>query len=148
MANDNTNDALAHRQPPERNPDLKCLDRLVGTWEVSGGAQGGIRFEWMEDGFFLIQRVELEQIGQKIKGIEIIGRERPFGVEPGEDVKSRFHDNMGISATMSTNWRGSPLRFGAGIGVLQRTTRAPLATMATPLAASGCTRVVAGIGRP
>jgi hypothetical protein len=46
---------------PTASPDLKRLgDRLVGTWEVTGGAQGRVTFEWMEGGFFLIQRVDLE----------------------------------------------------------------------------------------
>jgi hypothetical protein len=63
------------QQPPDPSPDLKSLDRLVGTWEVSGGTQGRVTFEWMEGGFFLIQHVDLEQHGQKIKGIEIIGHD-------------------------------------------------------------------------
>lgn len=79
-------DAQAHRQSPEPNPDLKDLDRLVDTWEVSGGAQGKVTFEWIEGGFFLIQRVGLEQHGQRIRGIEIIGHERPFGAERGNKV--------------------------------------------------------------
>jgi hypothetical protein len=49
----------------------------------------------MEGGFFLLQHVDLEQYGQKVKGIEVIGHERPFGEEPGEEIKSRFYDNMG-----------------------------------------------------
>ena len=95
MADNNTNNAQAYQQPPQPSPDLKRLDRLVSTWEVAGGAQGRVRFEWMEGGFFLIQHVDLEQYGQKIKGIEIIGHERPFGAEPSEEIKSRFYDNMG-----------------------------------------------------
>src|SRR5215218_8940593 len=69
---------------------------------TSGGAQGRATYEWMEGGFFLIQHVDLQQYGQKIKGIEIIGHERPFGEEPGEEVKSRFYDNMGN--TLSGAW--------------------------------------------
>ena len=54
------NDSQAHQQPPRPNPDLRNLgERLVGTWEVSGGAQGRVTFEWMEGGFFLIQHVDL-----------------------------------------------------------------------------------------
>ena len=45
MADDDN--AQAHQQPPGPNPDLKGLDRLVGTWEMSGGAQGKVSFEWM-----------------------------------------------------------------------------------------------------
>jgi len=89
------NDSQAHPQPPQPNPDLRNLGRLVGTWEVSGGAQGRVTFEWMEGGFFLIQHVDLEQYGQRIKGLEIIGHARPFGGEPSEDIRSHFYDNMG-----------------------------------------------------
>jgi hypothetical protein len=89
------NDSQAHQQPPGPSPDLRNLNRLVGTWKVSGGAQGRVTFEWMEGGFFLLQHVDLEQYGQKIKGIEIIGHEKPFGAGPSEEIKSRFYDNMG-----------------------------------------------------
>lgn len=82
MADDNN--AQAHRQPPEPPPDLKDLDRLVGTWELSGEVRGTVTYEWMEGGYFLIQRVDLEQHGQKIWGIEIIGHEREFGAERGD----------------------------------------------------------------
>jgi hypothetical protein len=80
-------------QRPTPNPDLKRLgDALLGTWNVSGGAQGQVRFEWMEGGFFLIQHIEL---GDN-RGIEIIGHERGFGAaEPGEDIKSRYYGNKG-----------------------------------------------------
>ena len=72
------NNAQSNHQPPEPNPDLKNLgDRLVGTWEVSGGTQGKITFEWIEGGFFPIQDVDLKQYGQRSKGIEVIGHERP-----------------------------------------------------------------------
>jgi hypothetical protein len=29
-------DTQAYGRPPEPNPELRSLDRLVGTWEVSG----------------------------------------------------------------------------------------------------------------
>ena len=56
-------------QSSQSNPALKKLDKLVGTWEVSGGAQGKVTYEWMEGGFFLIQHVDLNDN----KGMEIIG---------------------------------------------------------------------------
>jgi hypothetical protein len=84
-----------YRQPPTPGPDLRALDRLVGTWTISGGAQGTAAYEWMEGGFFLLQRVELDQHGMKVKGMEVIGHERPFGAEPSADIRSRFYDNMG-----------------------------------------------------
>jgi len=83
-------------QQPEPAADLKALDRLVGTWEVSGGVNGRVVYEWLEGGFFLLQHVDLrQQDGQPIKGIEVIGHERPFGAEPGPEVKSRFYDGLG-----------------------------------------------------
>jgi hypothetical protein len=45
----------------------------------------------MEGGFFLIQHVDLEEYGQRIKGIKVIGHERQFGAEPSEDIRSRFY---------------------------------------------------------
>lgn len=77
------------------NPDLKSLDRLVGTWKVSGGAEGTIRYEWLEGGFFLMQHFDLLHGGHPVKGIEIIGHLQPFGEAPSEDIKSRIYDNAG-----------------------------------------------------
>jgi len=79
------------QQLPKPNPDLKNLEKLVGTWKVSGGAQGQIIFEWMEGGFFLIQRVDLMHTGHPVKGIEIIGHEQKFGEEPSAEIKTRFY---------------------------------------------------------
>jgi hypothetical protein len=64
MADDST---TPQPQPPQPNPDLRRLDRLVGTWNVAGGAQGQVTYQWMDGGFFLIRHVELEQYGQKSK---------------------------------------------------------------------------------
>jgi hypothetical protein len=111
---ENTGEARAY-QRPEPSPDLKSLgERLVGTWKVSGGAQGRVAFEWMEGGFFLIQRVELEQHGQKITGLEIIGHERPFGAEPSEEIKSRFYSNTGDTLDYVYELEGDALKIWAG----------------------------------
>jgi len=110
------------------NPDLQSLDRLVGTWEISGGAEGVCSYEWMEGGFFLAQHVDLEQAGQKIKGLEIIGHTHPFGEEPSEDIQSRFYsllDGMtldyvyelkGDTLTVWAGERGSPAYYEGRIG--------------------------------
>lgn len=68
------------------SPHLAALGRLVGTWRVDGGAEGLVTYEWMEGGFFLIQRVDLVQAGTPVRGIELIGHLRPFGDEPSEHV--------------------------------------------------------------
>jgi hypothetical protein len=111
-----------YQQPAAPDPDLKRLERLVGTWNVSGGAPGTVTYDWMEGGFFLIQRVDLEQFGEKITGIEIIGHERPYGAEPSKDIRSRFYDSMGntldyvyqLDGDVLTIWsgeKGSPAYF-------------------------------------
>jgi hypothetical protein len=104
------------------NPDMEGLNKLVGTWNVTGGAQGQVTYEWMEGGFFLIQHVDLEQEGQRLKGIEIIGHEQTFGAPPSEDIKSRYYDTMGntldyvyeVEGNTLTIWggeRGSPAYY-------------------------------------
>ena len=109
----------AYPQPPEPNPDLRALDRLVGTWQITGGAEGQVTYEWMEGSYFLLQHVDLEQYGVRTKGIEVIGHERPFGGEPSEDIKSRYYDSMGntldyvyeVDGDVLTIWggeKGSP----------------------------------------
>ncbi len=104
----------AGQQPPASDPDLSSLDRLVGTWELSGGARGKVTYEWMEGGFFLIQHVDLEQNGQKIKGMEIIGRLRAFGAAPSEDIWSRYYDTMGNTLDYVYELRGDTLTIWGG----------------------------------
>jgi hypothetical protein len=110
-------------EQPEPNPDLKSLDRLIGTWKQTGEVDGEITYEWAEGGFFLMQRVDLVQYGNKIKGIEFIGHEFTFGSEPSKDIKSRFYSYLDgmtldyvyeIEGNTLTIWggeRGSPAYY-------------------------------------
>jgi hypothetical protein len=69
----------------------------------------------MEGGFFLIQKVELEQYGQKIKGIEIIGQNREFGVqEPSKSIQSRYYDNVGNTFSYTYELQGNTLIIWGG----------------------------------
>lgn len=88
-------DAYGLGEAPTPSSTVTALDRLVGEWTVTGGAEGVIRYEWMGGRFFLLQHVELEQFGQTITGIEVIGQLHPFGEPAGTDVVSRFYDSMG-----------------------------------------------------
>ncbi len=100
---------------PKPNPDLKSLNQLVGTWEQSGDVTGEITYEWGEGGFFLIQRVDLEQYGNKIKGIEVIGHEFPFGAEPSAEIKSRFYSFLdGMTLDYVYEMEGNSLTIWAG----------------------------------
>lgn len=113
----------SYTQQAKPNPDLKSLERLVGTWKQSGDVEGEITYEWEEGGFFLIQKVDLVQYGNKIKGVEIIGHEFTFGAEPSKDIKSRFYsylDGMtldyvyeveGDTLTIWGGERGSPAYY-------------------------------------
>ncbi|RAY13334.1 hypothetical protein DPM19_19860 [Actinomadura craniellae] len=76
---------------------LAALDRLVGTWRITGGSEGTVTYRWMEGGFFLIQEIDLgEKDGERTKGIEMIGRLRPYGAEePSEHIVSRYYSGMG-----------------------------------------------------
>jgi hypothetical protein len=113
MASDDTNNAQAN-QLLQPSLDLKGLDRLVGVWEVSGGAQRQVSYEWMESGFFLIERVDLEQYGQRIKGIEIIGDELQFGAVPSEEIKSRFYASTGDTLDYVYELEGDTLTIWGG----------------------------------
>lgn len=109
---DNSTDT--EQQTPKPNHDLKSLGRLVGTWKVSGGAAGTVSFEWMEGGFFLVQHVDLEQYGQQVKGLEVIGHLQPFGEAPSEDIKSRFYDSMSNTLDYTYELNGDTLMIWGG----------------------------------
>jgi hypothetical protein len=91
----------------------------------------------MEGGFFLLQRVDLEQHGQRIRGIEVIGHELPFGVEPSEEIKSRFYDNMGNTLDYVYEVEGDTLTIWGGERGPRRTTGVPSAKTAPPSPAPG-----------
>lgn len=39
------------QKAPTRNPGLKPLEKLIGTWTVSGETDGELTFEWLDGGF-------------------------------------------------------------------------------------------------
>lgn len=96
------------------NPDLAGLSRLVGTWQLSGDARGTLSYEWMDGAFFLLQRVDLEHEGRTIRGLDIIGHDKPFGGEPSEDIKSRFYDSTGNTLDYVYEVEGDTLTIWGG----------------------------------
>jgi hypothetical protein len=119
---DDMNDTQFDQKAPEPSPALKKLEILVGTWDVSGGVQGRLIYDWMEGGFFLLQHVDMNHQGHRIKGVEVIGHLKPFGGEPSQDIKSRWYDNEGntfdyvyeVEGDTLTIWggeRGSPAYY-------------------------------------
>jgi hypothetical protein len=81
----NTGEVVAG-QRARPNPDLRSLEKLIGTWKVSGEADGTVTYEWVEGGFFLLQHVELGGT----RGLEVIGHEHRYQ-EPSVDIKSRYY---------------------------------------------------------
>lgn len=77
----------AGRSRPGPDPDLQSLNRLTGTWTVSGGADGTVTYEWAEGGFFLLQHVELGGS----RGLEVIGHDHRYGEEPSADIRSHYY---------------------------------------------------------
>lgn len=108
--------------PQRPSQQLMALDRLVGTWKITGGAEGTVRYEWMTGRFFLLQHVDLTQFGEPVTGMEVIGHLRPFGEPTGTDLASRYYDSLGntfdyvyeLDADTLTIWagaKGSPAYF-------------------------------------
>ena len=102
-------------ETPTPAPDGQALgERLLGAWRVSGGAEGVVRYEWLDGGFFLVQHVELEQYGQKFTGMEIIGHLRPFGKPSSPDLHSRFYDSNGNTLDYVYELEGDTLTIWGG----------------------------------
>jgi hypothetical protein len=106
-------------QQAQPNRDLQILGRLVGTWTVSGEAEGTVTYEWTEGGFFLLQHVDLG--GNR--GLEVIGHESKYGEEPSADIRSRYYgfsegetldytyEIVGDTLTIWMGERGSPAYY-------------------------------------
>lgn len=102
-------------QTPAPSPDLKRLNALVGRWQVSGGTQGEIRYEWMEGGFFLIQHINMMSSGRPVKGIEIIGHLQLFGEAPSADIVSRYYGSSGETFDYVYEMEGNTLTIWGGV---------------------------------
>ena len=105
-------DAPARAATP--NPDLKVLDKLVGSWIASGDTDGTISYEWMEGGFFLVQHVDITLFGHRVKAIEMIGHLQPFGEQPSPDIRSRAYDNSGNTLDYVYEINGNELMIWGG----------------------------------
>jgi hypothetical protein len=102
--------------PDTRVPDedLRALDRLAGTWNISGDATGTVTYRWMQGGFFLIQEGELTLYGHHNTFTEIIGRERPFGGQGSADIKSRSYTAEGDTLDYVYEFDGDTLTIWGG----------------------------------
>ncbi|MFF5175922.1 hypothetical protein ACFY3U_25310 [Micromonospora sp. NPDC000089] len=94
--------------------ELRRLGRLVGTWRLTGEAEGTVRYEWLTGGFFLLQHVDLVHGGNHVVGLEVIGHDRPFGQPPGEVVSSRFYGSTGDTLSYVYEFDGDVLVIWGG----------------------------------
>ncbi len=105
-----SNNHIAGRIPGEPYPALRQLDRLVGEWRVTGPfLQGVISFDWMEGGFFLIQHVDAEAGGRKIRGVEYIGFD-----EDTQTLRSHYMDTNGSNFTYTWAVDGDTINIWFG----------------------------------
>jgi hypothetical protein len=96
--------------PKSPNPALKVLDRLVGRWRMTGPeVEGQISYEWMEGGFFLIQRFDLVNSASRAKGVEYAGFD-----EDTQTIRSRLMGIDGARFTYTYEMDGDTLYYWYG----------------------------------
>jgi hypothetical protein len=88
-----SDNAYASDQITEPSDAMVALDRLVGTWTVTGGAEGTVRYEWMPGRFLLLQYVDLTQYGPD---------DRPGGDRPSPSVREPPVKRFGPVTTTQT----------------------------------------------
>jgi hypothetical protein len=99
-----------------REPDaaVRALDRLVGTWQLSGDPTGTVTYRWLPGRFFLVQEGELELFGHHNRFTEVIGRERRFGTDPSPHISSRAYTSEGDTLDYTYELDGDTLTIWGG----------------------------------
>lgn len=90
---------------------LRALERLVGTWTLSGpdGLAGEVRYEWMDGRGFLVQHVDLRSAGEHTRGVECIGYDEATG-----ELRSHFFGAGGELLEYTYRLEGDLLRIWFG----------------------------------
>jgi len=89
---------------PKPHPALKRLERLVGTWKLTGrtfdsradNIRGKVTIEWLPGGFFLQLRGTIRMEGLEVQSLEIVGY----------DAKAK-----NFSANVFSNLDGAPAKY-------------------------------------
>lgn len=110
---------------PQPDPELKRLDRFVGTWTMEGDLVGGegknikgqATFRWLPGGFFLEQHITLDFLGLPIDSTELVGYDTETGTFP-----STVYSNMS-PAPLPYRWEvdGENLTITVSYGPLDST---------------------------
>ncbi len=90
--------APAVLRPSNPDPALRRLDRLVGTWEISGrtlgskedNIRGRVTIAWLPGEFFLEQRGHMTFMDATIDSLEIVGYDPAMDTFP-----STVYSNLG-----------------------------------------------------
>jgi hypothetical protein len=102
-------------QPTGPPADIKALgDRLVGSWKVSGESEGETSWEWMEGGFFLIQRGWTRREGVEQEYLQIIGYDRMPGSEPADAITGRLYTSHGDTLAYTCELEGDTMTIWMG----------------------------------
>ncbi len=94
--------------------ELQRLGRLIGTWKLAGGITGTTTYAWLDGGQFLVQRGVLDHDGHRVSMTEIIGRSRPFGEEPGTEIRAWSFDADGNTLDYVYELDGDTLTIWGG----------------------------------
>jgi hypothetical protein len=104
------NNDQAGRLPRTPHPRLRALSPLIGRWRIEGpDVHGEVTYEWMEGGFFLIQRFDLVNSGQRYKGVEYSGWDDATGT-----VRSRLMGTDGSRFMYTYELDGNVLWYWFG----------------------------------
>jgi hypothetical protein len=112
MASSSEGQPVESPTPPAK---LKALgDRLVGTWKVSGETEGETTWEWMEGGFFLIQRGWTRREGVEHEYLQVIGYDRMPGAEPADAISGRLYTSQGDTLAYVCELEGDTMTIWMG----------------------------------
>ena len=96
----------------DRDPALQPFDALIGTWATEathprfdGVVPGGITFEWLEGGHYLVQRSRNEH-EHFPDGISVIG-----APEDGDGLVMEYFDSRGVRRTYGASLEDGVLRW-------------------------------------
>ncbi|MGY1806888.1 hypothetical protein ACI8AF_05915 [Blastococcus sp. SYSU D00669] len=104
-------DTISLESTSARDAALRTLDRLVGTWAVTGpdGLTGEVRYEWTDGGGFLVQHVDLHSADGDTRGVEYIGYDQADG-----ELRSHFFGTGGEILEYTYRLEGDLLRIWFG----------------------------------
>jgi hypothetical protein len=106
---ENNNDQVGNL-PASPHPELRKLQVIIGRWRIDGpDVEGEVVYEWMEGGFFFIQRYDLVNFGSRVVGIEYSGWD-----EETRTIRSRLMGTDGSRFTYTYRLDGNVLYYWFG----------------------------------